>query len=370
MAYRSFGRFWQAAATATIRTFSGHIAQFQSEHIKPIAKHQYHVLAWLKKYSGFSNAMTGFTLTQLRTFLMVHRAKSFQAAANALHTTQPAVSQRVKELERVLGLDLFLRESRSVRLTVTGRKLLPFAERMVCIADEIAVTLTDKHAVSGLIKIGATDTVALTWLPKLVQRLRLEYPRLEVELVIGLSVDLLESLRNHDLDIAMVACPFNDPNIASMSIGKLNNHWMASPQLISQMADISPLAMSNFPIFTHSEGTHQHEIIRRWFRESGIDNPRINVCTSLAAIVKLTTEGLGISVLSPEMMVQELEAGALQMINFPRPLPSIAFAAAYIDRGTPQLLRHLADLATEIVAGDRTFGDGFIRPHIEPLPTT
>lgn len=301
--------------------------------------------------------MAGFTLTQIKTFLMVYKTTSFQAAANALHTTQPAVSQRIKELERILGLELFLREPRNARLTMAGRKMLPYAERMVALADEISAELMEKHAVSGLLKIGATDTVALTWLPRLVQKLRQEFPRLEVELVVGLSVDLLEELKNHDLDIAMLACPVDHPEIAAAHMGMLRNCWMAAPSLVAEIGEITPHTMSRLPLFTYSEGSHQHQMIKRWFREEGLDSLRINVCTNLAAIMKLTIEGLGVSILSPEMMADELAAGVLQVIEVGHALPPIEFAAAYMDSDNTHFLRHLAGLAAVIVADDKTFGN-------------
>lgn len=289
---------------------------------------------------------------------MVYRTKSFQAAANVLHTTQPAVSQRIKELERVVGVDLFERDARSIRLALAGRKMLPYAERMVTLADEISGALLERHAVTGLIKIGSTDTVALTWLPRLLERLRDEYPRLEVELQIGISVDLMEALKKREIDIALVASPIGQPTITSVELGRLQNCWMAAPNIIDKIIESSPKEISKIPVFTYARGSHQYELISKWFESNGVDRVRFNICTSLSTIIKLTIEGLGISILSPEMMVDEIKAGNLEIIHCDPSLPSLPFAAAYIHDRMPQLLHRLAAFAAESAAEDRTFGAG------------
>src|SRR5262245_3125265 len=78
----------------------------------------------------------GLDLRDLEFFLAVARTGSFGRAATALLVTQPAVSDRVRHLERVVGTEVFERTARGAVLTAAGEQLLPYAERCTALADE------------------------------------------------------------------------------------------------------------------------------------------------------------------------------------------------------------------------------------------
>jgi DNA-binding transcriptional LysR family regulator len=300
--------------------------------------------------------MPNFTLSQIKTFLMVTELGSFQAVAAKLRTTQPAISQRIKELERILGVELFDRTARYPRLTPVGRALVPHAARLVGVAEEIAREIAGSDAVSGLVKIGATDAVALSWLPQLVQQLNREFPKLEVELIIGLSVTLFEALKNHEIDIALIAGPLAWPNLVSVPIGRLQNAWMAAPRLTQATGMMTPEAMAKLPIFTYASGSHQSAMIHDWFKQHGVEPSRINVCSSMSAILQMAVSGLGLAVLPPEMMEQDLAAGKLAVIATAAPLPSIDFEAAYLANTHLTFLEKVTMMAADIATHDATFG--------------
>src|SRR5690554_1833564 len=105
------------------------------------------------------------TLKQLTTFYWVCRLDSFAAAAEYLFSTQSAVSMRIRELETSLGVELFDRSQRSARLTAKGRDLLSYAERIISLMSEIEAEIGAPESLVGTIGLGATELVAITWLP-------------------------------------------------------------------------------------------------------------------------------------------------------------------------------------------------------------
>jgi len=97
-----------------------------------------------------------------RSFALDRPARSFSAAADKLGTTQPAISARVKQLERSLDRELFLRAHKILRPSAAERALLPFAEEALGILSRIQYTIVTGQTVSGVVRIGMGEIVALS----------------------------------------------------------------------------------------------------------------------------------------------------------------------------------------------------------------
>jgi DNA-binding transcriptional LysR family regulator len=170
-------------------------------------------------------------LKQLATFMAVAHTGSFSAAAERLYTTQPAVSNRIRELEKFLGVRLFERTTRSCHLTAKGRSLIGFADRVFALTSELQSEISQVADINGLVKIGAPEPIAITWLPVLLTELERRAPKLEIEIEVGLSKEMLPKLHTLDLDLACIAAPADLAGIASVQVGQLELAWLASPQL-------------------------------------------------------------------------------------------------------------------------------------------
>ena len=126
-------------------------------------------------------------IKQIEAFVHVARSGGLSAAARKLNTTQPAISMRVKELERSLGAPLLDRSQRRVRLTPRGREFLDSAEHILSITEDARHRFGGNQPMTGRIRLGVTETVALTWLPELVSRINAEFPEIVVELDVDLT---------------------------------------------------------------------------------------------------------------------------------------------------------------------------------------
>jgi DNA-binding transcriptional LysR family regulator len=100
----------------------------------------------------------------LETFVWVATLGSFRGAAEKLNTSQPAISQRIGQLEEALDLRLFQRDSHSTSPTAPGRKLLKYVERC------------DRTATSGVLRLGVAETIVHTWLSSLLKDVYGRYP--------------------------------------------------------------------------------------------------------------------------------------------------------------------------------------------------
>src|SRR6185312_13429 len=123
---------------------------------------------------------------QLRSFLAVAQSLSFTQAAAALGIGQPTVSQHVRKLEQAVGRPLFIRDTRSVTLTADGEAMAGFARNILAAHDQAASYFTGS-GVSGRLRFGVTDDLALTPVPRILRDFRQLYPRVDLELTVSQS---------------------------------------------------------------------------------------------------------------------------------------------------------------------------------------
>jgi DNA-binding transcriptional LysR family regulator len=287
-------------------------------------------------------------LVQVETFYWVAKLGSFQAAADRLHTTQPGVSTRIRQLEQTLGVELFDRSGRSARLTPKGRELVDYAQRLLGLADSIRLRIGDPSALAGRIRLGVADTAALTWLPELLARGRAAFPNLDVELEVNLTLNLLTQLGERQIDLAIVAGPVADPELTVVPLCRYVQRWVAAPRIIPDTLPLTPAQLAELPIITHTRGSHQHQMILRWFRKHDAEPRRISTCTSLATIVRLTVAGLGASIQTDTVIRREHDAGEIVPIATTTPVQPLEFSAVFPSAEGSIASRMLAELAAEV----------------------
>ena len=149
-------------------------------------------------------------LRNLETFVWVAQLGGFRAAADKLHTTQPAISARIAILEDELRVKLFDREQRRATLTAKGFELLGYAERMLQLRADMMQAVTEKMAMRGLIRLGVAETIVHTWLSRLIERLHAVYPSITLEIEVDTTPNLRAALVAHQLDVAFLLGPVSE----------------------------------------------------------------------------------------------------------------------------------------------------------------
>jgi DNA-binding transcriptional LysR family regulator len=139
----------------------------------------------------------------LRTFLAVAQSLSFTQAAERLGIRQPTVSQHVRKLEQAVGRPLFVRDTRSVTLTDDGEAMAGFARGILAAHEQAAAHFTGS-GLRGRLRFGVTDDLALTPLPRILREFRQLYPRIDLDLTVAQSPNLLRRLESGHLDLAYV----------------------------------------------------------------------------------------------------------------------------------------------------------------------
>lgn len=139
----------------------------------------------------------------LRALVAVVEEGGFTAAALRLNRTQSAVSMQIRRLEDQLGQRLLARDRKPVAATPVGTDLLGYARRMLALNDDAMSSLTGS-GIAGKLRLGTPDDYALTLLPPLIARFAASHPRVEIEIVCGMSNDLELQVQAGRLDLAML----------------------------------------------------------------------------------------------------------------------------------------------------------------------
>ena len=111
----------------------------------------------------------------IETFMWVVTLGSFRGAAQKLNTTQPAISQRIAQLEREVGVKLLQRDRRMVLPTPSGRQLMVYAEKLIGLRSEMLAVVGDRSAMRGVLRLGVAETIVHTWLTQLIKSVNHTY---------------------------------------------------------------------------------------------------------------------------------------------------------------------------------------------------
>ncbi|WP_051301949.1 LysR family transcriptional regulator [Sedimenticola selenatireducens] len=287
-------------------------------------------------------------IRHLEAIVWISRLGSFAAAADKLHLTQPTVSQRVKELENHLGVKLFKRSGRRAILNVRGRALIPLAEQMLGLEQTICKAVGNLTAISGVVRVGVAELIALTWLPTLVAQVNQHYPDINIVIDVDLTGNLWTKFDQRKLDIVLLPSPVTRPYVRSIPLGGTTFSWIASPKLNIPDHVLGPEEISRWPVILLSAKSNIYTITKRWFTEANVNFSNVSLCNNLQTIATLTLNGLGISTLPAEIYQKEIDANKLVVLETTTPLPFINYQAVYQGDQELMLEEIVAKIAGEV----------------------
>ncbi|MGA0534123.1 LysR family transcriptional regulator [Hansschlegelia sp. KR7-227] len=284
---------------------------------------------------------------QLQTFLEIVRLGSFAAAAAKLNATQSTVSARIQELEQDLRAALFDRSQRKATLTAKGRELVSYAERALALDAEIRQQIGPREGLSGVVRVGVAELVAMTWLPLLAKALHERCPKITLELDIALTAPLRSRLQSGDLDIALIPGASFDPGYVVRPLGSVQFEWMAGGEFVAPPRPLSAADFADLRILSLGENSYHFDTVSSWLARSG-STQRPDLCNSMTVLATLTAASVGISLLPPSCYARELADGTLKLLDARPSPPVIPFAAVYKNRRLAGLQEAIAETAVEV----------------------
>lgn len=168
-------------------------------------------------------------LRDLKYLLAVAELQHFGRAAEACFVSQPTLSGQIKKLEEELGVVIFERSNRSVRITPLGEQMLQLARRAVEQVDAMhQLAESAQDPLSGPLRLGVIPTLGPYLMPSVLRPLREDFPRLQLILREEITDLLLEHLRTHDLDVALIATQPDQEDLIELPLFD-EPFWLALP---------------------------------------------------------------------------------------------------------------------------------------------
>ncbi len=223
----------------------------------------------------------------MRTFLAISEYGGFGRAATALHLSQPAVSQHVRQLERRLGQPLVDREGRRTRFTQAGESLLLEARRILSAHDEALSRLN--AGPTPQVMIGSSETAAEQILPDLLRTIKEAYPGYQVQFTIDRSTQVGEAIGRGELDLAVVL-GFGTETVGTQ-VGSLPLQWYAAPDWLA------PTPGGPIALIAYVEPCGMRQRALQELNQAGYQVEIAVESASLEGVIAAARAGLGVAVL-------------------------------------------------------------------------
>lgn len=256
-------------------------------------------------------------LHKLHIFLIVAQTGNFTRAAELLYMTQPTVSQQIALLEAQIGAPLIERKTRRQRLTPAGEALLPYAEKMLALADEASKAA---RAAAGLaertLRLGAGHTLATYLLPDLLRRYREQYPQNRVRISVGNTAELLEQIAADSVELALVGSPAEHPEIQVTQFMHDRLVVIVAPDdLWSSRIEVELDELRTRTLLTREPGSALHATVERLLGASALGGTDVIQLGETEAIKRSVEAGVGVALVQSIAVEREVAAGSLRALT-------------------------------------------------------
>lgn len=249
------------------------------------------------------------TLRHLRVFLAVYQTQNVTRAAERLHMTQPTVTRAVQELERYYGVHLFERINRRLYITQSGRQLYARAVHIVGSFDRMEKELKNWDEF-GLLRIGATPTLASVLLPKTLMTFEKKHPKLHVRCSVENGTHLQEALADDRLDFALIEGEVAAEHLHAEPFSEDRLILLLPPDDPRRNAPALTLReLAESPLLLREKGSMGRSFLDRVFAAHDLPLEPLMESISTHAIIQAVHAGLGISFLPQRLIRHSVESG-------------------------------------------------------------
>jgi len=255
-------------------------------------------------------------LKDLRSFLTVAETLNFTAAAKRLHIAQPPLSLRIRQLEQELGAPLFVRSTRSVRLSAAGKAFREAVAPLLVKLDQAAETCRRAaRGETGMIRIGYSGRASQHLLQQLLAACRAHLPGVVLDLAGPHPTGQLRVMLHDDaIDLALCFLPLNDRAIASRKVTLTEfslvlpaNHRLAARSRIQ----LAQLADEPFVGYPSNQGFHLRQAMDDACRRAGFSPTVVKESSASQLLLCLVAAGTGVSIVPSELEHQEVVPGTV-----------------------------------------------------------
>ena len=261
-------------------------------------------------------------LHQLEIFRAVAERGSVSRAAEALFLSQPGVSLQIKALEKSLGLQLFEKHGRTLRLTEAGHELLKYSERIFALLDETRQVMEELGgAKRGTVKVAASTTAGIYVVPPALGVFHRANPQIKLTLDVVNRITAQERLLNDEVDLAVMGLIEHPQDLEVEAFAPNELVVIAAPDHpLTRQRQIPLEALAGETLLLREQGSGTRTDVEAMLKERGIEVSIMMELRSSGAIKQAVAAGLGVAVMPLGALELELLAkrvAVLDVAGFP-----------------------------------------------------
>ncbi|OIR25128.1 LysR family transcriptional regulator [Bathymodiolus thermophilus thioautotrophic gill symbiont] len=291
------------------------------------------------------------TLKHLKIIQTLYESGSLTNAANVLCLSQSALSHQIRYLEEKLGIALWEREGRGLRLTKAGELLLQTAQQLLPILSQTEKTLTAyAQGRQGVLRIGVECYPCYKWLTKVIGVFLQKMPDVEVEIINKFQFSGHEGLLNHHIDILITPDIEKQADIHTETLAQYNLVLLVANQHpLALKTTITPKDLINETLLTFPVPLERLDILTQFLNPAHIKPKHIKKIESIELMLQMTALERGVCVL-PEWLADEfIETMSLQKIYIKHGLGQKLFAILRQQDKGISYVQHFISISKEIV---------------------
>jgi DNA-binding transcriptional LysR family regulator len=256
-------------------------------------------------------------LHKLRTFAVVATEGNITRAARRLSTSQPAISKQLAELEEALGIALFHRLPRGVRLTEAGQLLLRHAERIFSYESAAEAELAELSGLTrGRLSIGASTTIGSYLMPHVFSAFHREHPDVKLELEIANTSVIQTMVLDDRIDLGLTEGFVAREQLVAEVVHYDEMVLIAAPSHpLAARASVQPRDLARHPFISRERGSGTRDVIEAALAERKVEIVPAMALGSTEAVKSVVASGAGIAIVSRLAVEQELSLGRLRAIE-------------------------------------------------------
>lgn len=255
------------------------------------------------------------SIENLEAFVYVVHFGSFNKAAEALFLTQPSITARIRSLENELNTSLFRREGRKVYLTESGKKLIPYAERILHAYQEATYKVKQHMVIPDQLRIGCSNSVSNYIIPEILPLFRKTFPHIRVKIISNHTEEILAKILNHEVDFGIVRAT-SHPKLDSKIILHNPIGLFAAPHhpLLKKNQPVSMEDIVDHDLIFYDHNSVDWLFINRLFEPMQLRPNVIVEVDSMETTKRLVKKGMGICFLPEHAVYEELNNQTLMRI--------------------------------------------------------
>ena len=292
------------------------------------------------------------TITQLKYCIALAEHRNFTVAAEKCFVTQPTLSMQVQKLEEELDILIFDRSQKPIALTAVGEKIINQAVQIVAESERMQdIVDQEKGYVGGVFRLGIIPTVMPTLLPMFLRNTTNKYPDLQLQIEELNTDQLLDKIREGELDAAIAATPLEEDKILeSVLYYEPFMAYVPPTTTLHQKNELTAEDLSEKNILLLEDGhCFRNNVLNLCPSKTEQENKNFAIKSgSFETLVHLANEGLGITLLPYLHSKTMTDKDQKNLRNFLAPAPARAISLVYHEK---KLKLHIIDALHQVISG-------------------